>query len=293
MKKISTILSLLVAILCYCQNSNNTTLKSENLKGSVYYITETSYSAQEKFGVIEKYGTPTKYSYTYNEYGNIMEKKLFNNDGRVTVKWNYVYDNVRKLTEENVTVNISDPSLYLLYGDGKKTIFKYDKNGYRVESNEFDLKENLLSKTKFRNDSNGNLLESNLYFANGNLQFKYVFKYSKSGKKSEVIKYDSNGDLIETKKLKYDEKARYSGEDYFNSSNDLTSKNRFKYDNKGSISENGFYKGDGSLDFKLTYKQQYDRIGNWTISSEFENGVAKKIVERNIEYYKKELAPTK
>lgn len=284
MKKLLSALTMCLTIYAFSQKGNQTTLKAENLKGPIYSILEMSYGAKEKFGSIEKTGFSNRFFYTYNEAGNILEKSQYDKNGLTIVKWTYKYENELQVSEY-ITVNSSDPAVYLLYGDGKTTNFKYDSKGFLIERNEFSNSGNLLSKGKFKNNANGSLVESNIYYGNGNLQFRFVLNRSKSGKVFENKRYDPNGNLIEKKQFKYDEKGRIASEDSYNKSNVLDASNKFKYDSKGNIVSNTFHYSTGAPDFKLTYKYEYDKFGNWITLTEFEDGIPKKVTERNIEYY--------
>ena len=243
-----------------------------------------SYGAKEKFGSIEKTGFSNRFFYTYNKAGNILDKTQYDKNGSVIVKWTYNYDNGLQ-SSENIIVSSSDPAVYLLYGDGRNINFKHDSKGFMIERNEFTNTGNLLSKGKFKNDASGNLVESNIYYGNGTLQFRFVLSRLKSGKMFEKKRYDQNGNLIERQQFKYDEKGRVASEDSYNKSNSLDASNKFKYDSKGNIVVNTFHYTTGAPDFRLTYKYEYDKFGNWITLTEFEDGIAKKVTERNIEYY--------
>ena len=61
---------------------------------------------------------------------------------------------------------------------------------------------------------------------------------------------------------------------------------QYKYDEKGNKIEENRYESDGSLDNKWTYKYEFDKQGNWIKRIDFENKIAKFILEREYEYYK-------
>lgn len=60
----------------------------------------------------------------------------------------------------------------------------------------------------------------------------------------------------------------------------------FKYDFNGNRIEKNEYSSNGRLQYKLTYQYQYDTHANWIRIIRYEDGKAKEISERKIEYYK-------
>jgi len=57
------------------------------------------------------------------------------------------------------------------------------------------------------------------------------------------------------------------------------------FNDKGNKIEKNIYKSDGSLDYKETYKYEYDEKYNWIKKIEYKNGIPEFIFEREIEYY--------
>ncbi len=121
-----------------------------------------------------------------------------------------------------------------------------------------------------------------------------------------------DGGLSPVKTYKYDDKGNEIEEKSF-SDGSLSSTTKNIYDNKGNLTEVNSNSEDGSSSYKviyknddlgnkieetsnsiynagsekehLTYRYEYDKTGNWIKNVEFEDGKAKIITEREIEYY--------
>jgi hypothetical protein len=89
-------------------------------------ITESEYSAEEKFGEVKKLGLLSKVIYKYNEKGNLTEQSKYNSDGSIDSREIHKFD-----TKENEIE-------WTKYEDGslKSTVtYKYDDSGHKIESN--------------------------------------------------------------------------------------------------------------------------------------------------------------
>jgi hypothetical protein len=205
MKTLTPILIILMFSLCYCAlKKDKNSLTKDNIKGRVSTLTESHYSAIERFGETQKGGLEYKYIYKYDTNGNQIEVNGYSNipgiiDGRER-KTIYKYDTNGNKIEESWYD--PDGSLSLI------TIFKYDSRGNQIEANCYNSDGSLLiSRSTYKYDSRGNKIEDNFCFPypvcdSGD---KYTFKYDSRGNQIEENRYNSDGSLEYKHTFKYDE----------------------------------------------------------------------------------------
>src|SRR4026209_2887044 len=119
-----------------------------------------------------------------------------------------------------------------------KTVFKYDKDGNRIELANYRPDGKINSTVKSVYDANGNLTNEQTTLADGKLDV------------NSTIKTDAKGNKIEQ------EDIRPGGDVLFNY------KYQYHYDEKGQLIEHIAYRGNGSFLFKYDFK--YDDKGNKT-----------------------------
>lgn len=213
------------------------------------------------------------YIYTYFTVGNDTVTK-FTYDNDEVKKIEFYLKGAKDLTEETYTT-----SSYLFYG--KQFIYE---NGNLTsmrdlkEETEYKYNDDILTITEENDDD----IEENKYIRNHRIS--RIVK-EKNGKiKHAYIEEGSDSKktitIIEDGETKKGEQIYEKGKlvKYTEPSNGLTS--TISYNDKGYASE--VKSSDGTF---LTYKYEYDSMGNWVKSVEYENGKAKKITERAIVYY--------
>ena len=96
----------------------------------------------------------------------------------------YTYDEFGKMLEEIYS-----------YGDDVKTIkFEYDENGYEIQ--ELTYQENqLIYRVVMQNDENGNCIREDEYFSDGTLAGYSVYERNENGYMIGVSEYDAEGNL--------------------------------------------------------------------------------------------------
>ena len=135
-----------------------------------------------------------------------------------------------------------------------KETYKYDDKGNLIEWYYYELHDGLAATYKY--DAKGNLIEE--------------ISYSHAGVGNTTYKYDAKGNKIE-------ENSYFIGL--------LDRKYTMKYDAKGNLIEGNSYEADGSLDYKYTFKYEFDEKGNWIKRITFKNQIPESIEEREFEYY--------
>tara|TARA_B100000315_G_C14525591_1_gene563665 strand:+ start:32 stop:808 length:777 start_codon:yes stop_codon:yes gene_type:complete len=168
-----------------------------------------------------------------------------------------------------------------------KTVFKYDKNGNKVQisgftsdgsssgkiiikydsnNNKIEMNNNsLMTKTTYKYDSNNNMIEESALNPNGSLMSKKVYKYNSQNNMIEVS-IDSPKDLVESFlgpmrfKYNYDSNNNIVEELQFRSDGSLMITFLYKYDLENNLIEKSGYDENGLLWKKLVYK--YDSNNN-------------------------------
>jgi hypothetical protein len=261
MKTLTPILIILMFSLCYCAlKKDKNSLTKDNIKGRVSTLTESHYSAIERFGETQKGGLEYKYIYKYDTNGSQIELNGYNSDGSSRGgKYTSKYDAKGNQIEVNGYSNIPG----IIDGRERKTIYKYDTNGNKIEESWYDPDGSLSLITIFKYDSRGNQIEANCYNSDGSLLIS-----------RSTYKYDSRGNKIEDN-FCFPYPVCDSGDKY-----------TFKYDSRGNQIEENRYNSDGSLEYKHTFKyDEYDKTGNWVRKIKFRNDKPLVITERKIEYY--------
>lgn len=259
-KKVLTIVLAMFCLISSKINAQKNDLTKMNLKGKVKLIKETPYKAVEKSGKIVKEKIDHELTYfntiiTFNEKGNIIERRLWSIDGRI----------------EN------------------KTIYKYDEKGKLLEYDKLKPNGDLYEKFTCELDEKGNLVKLDVSNADRSSERRiYTYKYDKKGNIIEEKNYDDGFYMIKTT-YKYDKKGNKIEQNNFDSNGNFNSKSTYKYNEKGNKIEWNFFDSQGYFFRRQVYKYTYDKHDNWTqkIEYEDENGVKKPttIIERTIEYY--------
>lgn len=142
-------------------------------------------------------------------------------------------------------------------------------------------------KRTYKYNHKGNEIELNGYDADGGWLGKITYKYDNIGNKIEKNVYDSDGILKVKTTYKYDDKTNMIEENMYDVDGSLLRQNTRKYDNKRNrVEESSYEKISGEKTTVWNYKYEFDNKKNWTRKIVFIEGVAKYIIEREIEYHK-------
>ncbi|WP_407526856.1 hypothetical protein PDL71_06230 [Lacibacter sp. MH-610] len=243
-------------IISGCSESSNDLIKNK-IKGKVNKITESRYSATEKFGELKKEKQESLTISTYNTKGYIIEKfeKGFNGfDDETRI---YEYKNNKLLKINVLDQNKKTKQTYIYdYNENGRLIkwrnilsdneilqyetYSYDEKGFLIESTSYKKDGSISSKSKLTNDFNGNCIERKFY------EYDAVFETHKQ-------KYDSKNNLIEREIEMY---------------NNLISKTTYKYNNDKLVEEVSLptlYSPESSSS-KYEYLN-FDKKNNWTVKT--------------------------
>ena len=252
---------------------------------------------------------PSNKTYKYDDEGNLIERNSYNADGSLSRKETYKYDDEGNRFEAN-SIQSRDTNVFeeiagtsykasdATQGDmTSEVVVKYDDEGNLIEGVDFPSVDGFLfvsntepsfspsttlkpSKETYKYDDKGNLIEWYYYELHDGLAATY--KYDAKGNLIEEISYSHAG--VGNTTYKYDAKGNKIEENsYFIGL--LDRKYTMKYDAKGNLIEGNSYEADGSLDYKYTFKYEFDEKGNWIKIISFRNQIPESIEEREFEYY--------
>lgn len=192
-----------------------------------------------------------------------------------------------------------------------KTIIKFDKNGYRVQSETFSKKDGkIVSKSVRTNNAQGKVTSDQNYDEQGNPTMKETFAYNKKGLNTEkqmcyatqcfhkeVHSYDKKGNIItstyynsENKITQivyntYDKKGNKIHAEEKDADGNLLYKYDFAYDKNQNQTQMKIFNSEGELEEQRDYTYEYDKKKNWTKKTEFINGKLSGITEQFVEYF--------
>lgn len=305
MKKILSII--LIALILSCNNTEKikiiekNDLEKNDLIGKVKIIEEKNYITSEKFGKVIKLKLQDWRITTFNILGNIIEEKIFDENGKINSISRIKYDKENNIIEKTFV------------GGGNSEIGKYiyDKNGNNIEFTYYHNNDEISFKQINKFDQKNNLIDHRFYEYNGNLRDKTLSKYNDNGLVIETKEYSSNGTYIvfSSKKTKeYDEKGNLIVEKNYDEKGNLEFIYKYVYDEKNneiekilskdnSIEKNtrtfdkfnncikNFEYLNNNLKSNFTNNYKYDKKGNWIQRIHFNNDIANRIDEKHIEYY--------
>ena len=304
MKKVYYIIFITIFFSCNNQESlkqiEKNDVEKDGLIGKVKILEEKNFIATEKFGKPIKLKLQDWRITTFNILGNIIEEKTLYDDGEICSISKIKYNTENKIIERtHVCGENSDIGKYI-----------YDKNGNNIEFTYYQNGEISVKQiNKF--DKNNNLIDHRLYQYDGILKDKTLSKFNDYNLEIEseeysfdgtscvltnkkTIEYDNKGNLIEEKN--YDEKGnlefiyKYVYDEKNNEIEKILSKdNSFEKNTRTLDKFNNCIKGfeylNNNLKSNFTNNYKYDKKGNWIQRIHFNNDIANRIDEKNIEYY--------
>lgn len=133
---------------------------------------------------------------TFDKDGNTLTDITYNSDGTVKRKETNTWTGTDKSSEvvehpNGGTDEPSDPKKY------KKTTWKYNANGDKIEEDEYDVSGTLLKKTTYAYNTTGDKLFEIEYDAAGNITKKIAYSYDAKGLKTERKVYGAGGTVLE------------------------------------------------------------------------------------------------
>jgi len=203
------------------------------------------------------------------------------------------------INEMEISYNTKGDTLYKLFDDGDRIVYKYDNKGNLIDKSSFSKYEFYIGgkiKVKigsiyldyievcrviYKYDSKGNLIEMSYYDDDGSLSdlstaflaSKLIYKYDKNNNLIENSNYYWNG-LLESKEIySYNSDGKISeiiqiNEHYFGDGWTDTTKIEYKFDSKGNVINEIT---GGSVVQDIRYK--YDSKNNIIEETDYRNGI--------------------
>jgi len=311
---------------CVSQKKENSWSLS-NLKGKVKSYTQYSYKAIKTSNKIKKRERTTddhyKQIFNYNDKGYLLESLSYNEKDSLNNKFSYKYNEKGNLIELRQYELYYKPHFNIKIKKEKKTLFKYDEKENMIETIIYHTDMTIKNIIVLKYDEKGNKIEENYYNSWG-LNNKYYYKYDEKGNVIEIYfqnleqknmtksyfknlkvaseskteykynekgnwieknVYNSDNSLINKSSAKYNDTENKIEENYYYPNNSLKNKVSVQKDEKGNIIEYAKYSSDGSFIYDFSYTYTFDNRENWTKKIKFEGEVPTTIINREYKYY--------
>ncbi len=246
--------------------------------GSPKSYTQTEFAITTKFG--DYFRTPaTKYKHTFNELGLEIESAEYSVAGQLATKIVYEYTSDNQLASQSCFD--ADGNLFW------KVSGSFDKNGKKIEENEYDSKGALVGKTIYKYDGS-NSVDETYYNSQGDLIWKNTYSYNSEKKLVETCSYFANGSLDVKKVYVYNQDGTLSEIDSYNYLNEQVAREVNIYNSEGLLTEFAVYGSDGKRRSRVFYK--YDEKKNvikkttYNIAQKFGNTVNEMVGQSDFSY---------
>mgnify|MGYP007068279432 CR=1 FL=1 len=291
---------------------DNTDAKNFGInKGKAKDVTQDVFKADTLNGnIILGVREDDNYFVVYNYNGNILEKKYYNSNNKLTRTCNCIYNDSGNIIEQRdkyakevgtdskriYTYNEKNQLIEEIYTYNesrihKKYRYKYSESGNIILVNEYSYTDSAGIFIPFLNkiitckyDEKGNRIEENEHDCVENMDFSQFWKYNELGKLFEY-EYLKDNNLKHKSIYNYNEKEHKY---------EVT-----KYDENGIFVNTTFYEYDTSRNIivkniktlgqeklkKHTYLYDFDDKENWIKKTEFLDNFPIKITIRTITYY--------
>ncbi|HTA82035.1 MAG TPA: hypothetical protein VK783_03830 [Bacteroidia bacterium] len=241
-----------------------------NLKGKVKLVREVTPVSLDKKGNINNDSIPLSDTYyRFDNNGNLIDKKeKITGDDRIThtTVTIFKYD-----TTLDVIVEYSIDTYGQLYDS---IAFIFNEKNQITGSIYYSKNGNHYNKDLYKYDKNGNKIEWKEYDSTGKVEQYETYGYDLAGNEIEFKSF--LGTKMET--------GYANGKAVTHISNKLLTHIVYKYNKNGDVIEGSSYMGDGNPTiFKYEYK--YDKQSNWNRRTMYSNGKAYQVTIREITYY--------
>ncbi len=244
---------IIVFLFSSCTKTHKTNWERDGLKGKVKSYSEILYNdvAVDSAGNIKGKKFYIRKN-VYDKKGNIRDEIVLSANG----KYNRRYKS-NKYDKRNCSLEMECYNKDTLFSVQK---FKYDENGCRISTHEYNLDGTLKYYQTYKNDKNGNQVQLNSFDKNDHLVSKTEFKYDKKENLIEEVVYLKKDDFYKT---------------------------TYEYDTKGNVVKVKRYVKNDSLnvDMEIISKYEFDKKGNWLKKVDYKNDNPFFMTKREYEYY--------
>ncbi|MFK8303336.1 RHS repeat domain-containing protein [Capnocytophaga stomatis] len=240
-----------------------------------------------------------RYEKVYNPQGRAIEKIFYEEDGNISKKETWKYDEQGNLLENN------RDSYYEGVHSFSLLTCKYDEKGNKIEeiwdSNssstkfiwKYNEKEEKIEYIRYEDETvsrkgkliykevgeRGNLVKTIWCEYKFGKTFNVERYYNEHEKLIEAIYYEENGNISSKETWKYDDKGNEIENIWYNKNGKIDLKTTWKYDDKGNLIEHIEYNKNGKIDLKTTSK--YDDKGNKIEATYYDNQIGKEFFKYN------------
>lgn len=193
-----------------------------------------------------------------------------------------------------------------------RNVFKYDKDGNRLELTSYDPKGKMISNLKstyvdgkitkeetilanglvdvsseIKTDAKGNRVEqrdTKTDAVSPLFNFTQLYKYDEKGQMIERTSLRGNGTLMYRYLFKYDDKGNRTEWIQIGANGLMVGRVTYKFDEKNNLVEEISHDSNNIPKATYTYTYEFDKKGNWTRRTKLENNTAIEIKERNYNY---------
>ena len=188
-----------------------------------------------------------RFQYTQDTENNVLNVKLFRNDGSGS---EYEYDsngNTIRSTGYNSDGSISSQC-------------EYDSHGNRIRYTCYDSDGSILYWAEYEYDSHGNEIRSTDYDSDGSISSRYETEYDSNGNEIRSTCYDSDGSILFWDETEYDSNGNEIRSTRYDSDGSISDQD--EYDSNGNVIRNTWHVSDGSIRGRNEYEYEYDSNGN-------------------------------
>ena len=270
------------------------------MKGRVKSMSQTTFDANPdgwtllwdgsavKSGRAEKESERERFDLEFDQRGNRLQLIEYKSDGGVHSKTTWAYNKVGTLSEEARHV------------DGRvfKTTYTYTANGNLAEETYSKSDGSKGSRTTHEYDKSGNEVKE-IYYKSVDDHNTYMYNHDTEGNKMEEFVFDKSGVSLGRYTHRWDASGRCIEVTRYTPEGDMQYQIAYSYDEYGNTVkeiEEREDEDEGWIQDTVTYKFEYDDIGNWIArvkftevpeseGSAYYKTVATEVIERTHVYF--------
>ena len=282
------------------QNKSNDLTERFNMKGRVKSMSQTTFDANPdgwtllwdgsavRSGTAEKESERDRFDLEFDQRGNRLQLIEYKSDGGVDSKTTWAYNKVGTLSEEARHV------------DGRvfKTTYTYTANGNLAEETYSKSDGSKGSRTTHEYDKSGNEVKE-IYYKSVDDHNTYMYNHDTEGNKMEEFVFDKSGVSLGRYTHRWDASGRCIEVTRYTPEGDMQYQISYSYDEYGNMVkeiEEREEEDEGWIQDTVTYKFEYDDIGNWITrvkftevpeseGSAYYKTVATEVIERTHVYF--------
>ena len=282
------------------QNKSNDLTERFNMKGRVKSMSQTTFDANPdgwtllwdgsavRSGTAEKESERDRFDLEFDQRGNRLQLIEYKSDGGVHSKTTWAYNKVGTLSEEARHV------------DGRvfKTTYTYTANGNLAEETYSKSDGSKGSRTTHEYDKSGNEVKE-IYYKSVDEHNTYMYNHDTEGNKMEEFVFDKSGVSLGRYTHRWDASGRCIEVTRYTPEGDMQYQISYSYDEYGNMVkeiEEREEEDEGWIQDTVTYKFEYDDIGNWITrvkftevpeseGSAYYKTVATEVIERTHVYF--------